>query len=139
MTLSPLDGQDGTDLKFEGASFILPDAPADLADGSQVNVFAWAARDAGLAYPVLDWEGIDRQVPGASGESLALPDPLSAETKAYEQVTIDEAALAYYVYLEISTGENGRLEQSVWLLPVWQFSGQTETGDGVTFYVQATE
>lgn len=123
----------------EGASFILPDAPADLADGSQVNVFAWAVRDAGLAYPVLDWEGIDRQVPGASGESLALPDPLAAETKAYEQVTIDEAVLAYYVYSESGVDENGRSRQTLWLLPVWRFSGVTDSGDGVTFYVQATE
>ena len=122
----------------QGGTFILPDAPVDLADGSQVNVFAWAARDAGLAYPVLDWEGIDMQISGSSGESMAMPEMLPPTAPVYEQISINEVALAYYAYPEMQTGENGRYQQSYWLLPVWQFTGSANNGDTVTFTVQAT-
>jgi hypothetical protein len=122
----------------EGSGFILPDAPADLTDGSAVNVFAWAARETGQAYPVLDWEGIDTQIAGSSGEAIAIPEVLPPPQTVYEQISINEAELAYYVYPELVSGENGRFQQSYWLLPVWQFTGLAENGDTVTFTVQAT-
>ncbi|MBE2222261.1 MAG: hypothetical protein IAF02_12010 [Anaerolineae bacterium] len=125
-------------LDQEGNGFILPDAPADLTDGSAVNVFAWAARDVGLAYPVLDWEGIDMQIAESSGEMLAMPDMLPPAASAYEQISINAAELAYYVYPEMVAGENGRSQQLYWLLPVWQFTGLADNGDVITFTVQAT-
>lgn len=121
-----------------GGTFILPEAPADLADGSLVNVFAWAAREAGQAYPVLDWEGIDKQLADGSGEALAMPEVLPPVSPVYEQISINEVALAYYVYPEMQAGENGRYQQSYWLLPVWQFTGAANNGDTVTFTIQAT-
>ena len=123
----------------EGGSFILPDAPADLADGSAVNVFAWAARDVGQAYPVLDWEGIDMQIAASSGEMIAMPEVLPPVSPAYEQISINAAELAYYVYPEMVAAENGRYQQAYWLLPVWQFTGFANNGDKITFTVQATE
>ena len=123
----------------EGGAFILPDAPVDLADGSPVNVFAWAARDAGQTYPVLDWEGIDMQIPEGSGETIALPEILPPVSPVYEQISINAVELAYYAYPEMALGENGRYQQSYWLLPVWQFTGAANNGDTVTFTVQATE
>ena len=122
-----------------GGTFILPDAPAELADGSQVNVFAWAARDAGQTYPVLDWEGIDMQIPESSGEMIAMPEILPPASPVYEQISITQAKLAYYVYPEFQEGENGRYQQSYWLLPVWQLTGLADNGDTITFSVQATE
>ncbi len=123
----------------EGEVFILPDAPVDLADGSQVNVFAWAARDAGLAYPVLEWQGIDMQVPNASGETMAMPEMLPEHHLVYSQLDINQVALAYHVYPEMAVDENGRSHQTYWLLPVWRFTGLADNGDMLEFTVQATE
>ena len=121
-----------------GGTFILPDTPADLADGSFVNVFAWAARDAGLAYPVLDWEGIDMQIGEGSGETLAMPDILPPTAPVYEQISVTNVALAYYVLPESQQAENGRYQQSYLLLPVWQFTATADNGDTLQFTVQAT-
>lgn len=118
-----------------GDSFILPDAPADLEDGSQVNVFAWAVRQVGLAYPVLDWEGIDRQVAGVSGESLAQPD--DGWQTPIQEITINQVVLSYYVHPDTDAASLTPL--SYWLLPVWQFSGVADSGAVVTVYVQATD
>ncbi len=122
----------------EGSLFILPDAPDDLADGSFVNVFAWAARDAGLAYPVLDWEGIDMQIGDGSGETIAFPEIEPFAPPVYNQISINQVALAYYAYPELHETENGRYQQSILLLPVWLFTGTADNGDTLQFTVQAT-
>jgi hypothetical protein len=123
----------------EGSLFILPDAPADLADGSFVNVFAWAAREAGLAYPVLDWEGIDMQIGDGSGETMAFPEIEPFAPPVYKQISVNNVELAYYVYPEFQQTENGRYQQSYLLLPVWQFTATADNGDTLQFTVQATE
>ena len=122
----------------EGSLFILPDAPADLADGSFVNVFAWAARDAGLAYPVLDWEGIDMQISDGSGETIAFPGIEPVAPPVYDQVSINQVELAYFAYPEFHNGENGRFQQSYLLLPVWLFTATANNGDRLQFTVQPT-
>ena len=126
-------------LDQSGGTFILPNAPADLPTDRGVNVFSWAERDAGQIYPVLDWEGIDLQIADSSGEMMAMPEILPPVSPVYEQISINEAELAYYVYPEMIMGENGRYQQSYWLLPVWQFTGLANNGDTLTFTVQATE
>jgi hypothetical protein len=130
-------GEETLLIEPQGGTFSLPNAPADLADGSHVNVFAWATRETGQAYPVLDWEGIDLQIPGSSGEAMAMPEMLPAAAPVYEQISINTVTLAYYAYPEMQTGQNGRFQQSYWLLPVWQFTGIANNGDTVTFTVQA--
>ena len=122
----------------QGGTFILPDAPADLADGSQVNVFAWAAREAGQAYPVLDWEGIDRQIAGGSGEAMALPEVLPPAAPVYD-ANFNQRGHVGVLCLSRNAGRGKRpFQQSYWLLPVWQFSGVANNGDTVTFTVPAT-
>lgn len=100
-----------------------------------MNVFTWAIRQVGLAYPVLDWEGIDRQVAGVSGESLAQPDD-GWQTPIHE-ITINQVVLSYYVHPDTDAASLTPL--SYWLLPVWQFSGVADSGAVVTVYVQATD
>ncbi|MBK8986932.1 MAG: hypothetical protein IPM39_12790, partial [Chloroflexi bacterium] len=113
-----------------GETFILPDVPADVPEGAAVNVFAWAARQTGQAFPVLDWEGIDMQM-AAGGETAVSPPTANAP---YSQITIDRVELAYHI---TATGEESA---PGWLWqPVWAFYAAADNGDRLTFYVQAVD
>ncbi len=131
----------------EGDSFILPDAPADLADGLAVNVFGNGPRDTGLAYPVLDWESIDKVIEypeEPAPEDLILEDPALMEPFHYEQVQIDTAELMYIVtYLwpeESLVGGDavvGSAVPTIYLQPAWAFKGTAGNGDTIRLFVQA--
>ncbi len=137
-----------------GSSYILPDAPADLADGTGVYVFAWVARDLGQAYPVADWENIDKIVniePEAPPiEDLPIEEPLPIDGDGrgfdlytYESFTVNEVSLAYYYTYSWPTDEAGEIrfegQPTIIVQPTWKFSGQTDTGEYVDFFVQATD
>ena len=120
-----------------GETFLLPDAPADVPEGASVNVFAWAARDAGLAFPVLDWEGIDLQGgTGSSDTALAPAGVMGGETAVspYTQITIDQVELAYYAQTI-----NGEVDPALIWQPAWVFHATADNGDVLTFYVQAVD
>jgi hypothetical protein len=136
-----------------GSIFIVPDAPADLEDGTEVYLFAWAARDLGQEYPVLDWENMDKIVNFLPDEEVLPVDPIIEEPIiegdqvfepfTYESFTVNEVSLAYYTTYRWPTNENGeiRYEGAPTLIvqPTWKFSGETNTGDLVEFYVQAPQ
>jgi hypothetical protein len=135
----------------QGETYIIPDAPGDIPDGLEARVFAWESRDEGLDYPVLAWqtisERIDNAVPGQSdGRPLPLPEPGApgAGTNPYEfeQVTVDAVQLVY----KRTMGRPAQPEQSLqtlppltYIQPVWQFSGHTDNGDVIEFFVQAVD
>jgi hypothetical protein len=125
-----------------GATFILPDAPPDLTPEGEVNVIAWGVRDAGLPFPVLDWEGIDKQV----GETAVLDPALTSSlyptlAESYDQITIDQVALAY-VYSPIYDATAGALppiRPDVLWHPAWLFGGTANNGDRLLFYIPAVD
>ncbi|MAU01766.1 MAG: hypothetical protein CL608_31910 [Anaerolineaceae bacterium] len=142
-----------------GNIYILPDAPADLEDGLEVHLFAWAARDLGQAHPVADWENIDKIVniepEILPGEELPIEEPITDEPLpidgdgrgfvpfTYESFTVNEVSLAYYYTYSWPTDDAGEIryegQPTIIVQPTWKFSGQTDTGEYVDFYVQATE
>lgn len=142
-----------------GSTYILPNAPADLADGLEVYLFAWAARDLGQAYPVIDWENMDKVVniepEILPGEDLPTEEPITDEPLpidgdgrgfepfTYESFTVNAVSLAYYYTYSWPTDEAGEIryegQPTIIVQPTWKFSGQTDTGEYIDFFVQATE
>lgn len=141
-----------------GRTYIIPDAPADLEDGLEVYLFAWAARDLGQEYLLLDWENIERIVDYPEefieepvGEPVIGELPITGDDGefapfTYESFTVNEVVLAYYT--SYSWPNNGGDESSeffyegqptVIIQPTWKFSGETNSGDFVEFFVQAAE
>lgn len=137
-----------------GNTYIVPDAPADLADGLGVYLFAWAARDLGQAYPVADWENIDKivniepETGVIEGPIIEEPLPVEGEEPIFEPFTYDsfavnEVSLAYYYTYSWPTDDEGEIrfggQPTIIVQPTWKFSGQTDTGEFVDFFVQAVD
>lgn len=129
---------------FTGEKYILLNAPADVPDGLEVSVFAFASRDMGLTYPALEWDNINERI--VYEEQPVVEEPVNTmpvdiwQPYIYQNVTIDKVELAYYyTYVHdeeaMARGEYG--PATILLQPVWKFSGTAENGDQLTFYVQA--
>lgn len=130
-----------------GQTYILPNAPADLPNGLAVDVFALATRDAGLAYPILEWDGLSKFVPVepvvegtvAPAEGGGGPiDGLPFEPFTYQQVTVNQVELAYF-YMPVWQEQqaNSYAPPRVLLQPVWEFTAQANNGDRIEFFVPA--
>ena len=137
-----------------GETYIIPEAPVDLEDGLNVYLFAWVARDLGQAYPVADWENIEKVVePLFPVEPLPVEEPEAPiegpvdggvfEPFTYESFSVDEVSIAYYYTYNWPTNENGETlyegQPTIIVQPTWKFSGQTDTGEYVDFFVQAVD
>ncbi|MCA9919438.1 MAG: hypothetical protein KC445_15875 [Anaerolineales bacterium] len=135
-----------------GNVFIVPDAPSDLEAGTEVYLFAWAARDLGQAYPVLDWENMDKAVTFPPTEEVIIGEPIVEEPLpvdvpfepfTYQSVTVNEVSLAYYTTYNWPTNENGEVsydgQPTIIVQPTWKFSGETNDGYFVEFFVQAPQ
>lgn len=133
-----------------GSVYIVPDAPADLEDGLAVYLFAWAARDLGQEFPVLDWENIDKIVEFPEEpireEPIVIEEPGIGEDAifepfTYESFAVNEVSLAYYTTYIWPTDESGNRvdvgQPTVIVQPTWKFSGETDTGEFIEFFVQA--
>ncbi|MCB0015239.1 MAG: hypothetical protein KDE34_25155, partial [Anaerolineales bacterium] len=137
----------------EGEIYVLPNVPAELADGTDVYVYGWQTDEMAGDVPVFNWESIEARI-----EFEAIPEgeqPLPVEpmpidpgefAPVYAQVTITEVTLGYrYVYVYSDPIVEGDMVIDVapagppafYIQPVWQFAGTTDNGDLVTFYVQA--
>jgi hypothetical protein len=128
----------------DGRTFIIPDAPADLPDGLEVFIFAWAARDVGAAYQVIDWDNINKVVDFPEEEFVGEPEPLIDETFEpfrYEEVTVNSVELAYAsTYIFPEEDERTGFDQSTLILqPTWKFTGTADNGDIIDLFVQAVD
>ena len=149
--------REGDQLVFfgkEGKNYVLPDAPADIPDDLEVNVFGYGVRDVGQAYPVLDWESIDKYIeypePGIE-EPLPLDGSLidtmpvePFQPMRYGEVVVDSVSLQYaltYLWPEVPEGEELTKRQSptVVMQPAWAFEGKANNGDTITLFVQAVD
>lgn len=135
----------------QGETYILPDAPQDIPDGLEARVFAWESRDEGLDYPALVWqtisERVDNAVPGQSdAQPMPLPQPgvpaPGANPYEFEQVTVDAVRLIYKRTMDRPAQPEQNLQTLpplTYIQPVWQFSGHTDNGDVIEFFVQAVD
>jgi hypothetical protein len=129
---------------FTGESYILPNAPADLPDGLEVSIFAFASRDAGLTYPLLEWDNISERIvyeePPVQEPPVVIEEPIPWQPLIYQNVTIDRVELAYYytyVQDEEAMARGEFVPATILLQPAWKFIGTADNGDVLTFYVQA--
>jgi hypothetical protein len=137
---------------FSGQTFVLPDAPADITDALEVYVFGWNVRDTGGEFPELDWNSIEKiidyeaiAVEGEASPDIAIDEPFPSFT-GYSEVNIDAVEIEYYyTYIWPEVDENveydGRAFQNptILLQPTWKFSGTTDNGERLAFYVQAVD
>jgi len=129
---------------FTGEKYILLNAPADVPEGLEITVFGFASRDAGLTYPVLEWDNISERV--VYEEQPVVEEPITTmpvdiwEPYIYQNVTVDKVEVAYYytyVHDEEAMARGEYTPATILLQPVWKFSGTAENGDQLTFYIQA--
>lgn len=117
----------------EGETIIIPGAPADLPDGTEVYVNG-PIIEAGEPYGSFVWSGIDKVI--VYTEEPVVMDPGLYPTPApINQVNIDKVELVYnysYTYLPDNSGPG-----QTWIQPTWRFTGTTETGELVELLVQA--
>lgn len=126
------DGQTYLDTA-EGETLIIPNAPADLPDGTEVYV-SGPSIEAGEPYGTFIWMGIDKVV-------VYTEDPAVFEPGLYptpvpiSQVNIDKVELVYsYSY---TPSPDGSGPGGTWIQPTWRFTGTTDTGEIVELLVQA--
>lgn len=126
------DGQTYLDTA-EGETIIIPNAPADLPDGTEVYVNG-PSIEAGEPYGTFIWMGIDKVI--VYSEDPAVFEPgLYPTPVPISQVNIDKAELIYsysYTPSPDGTGPGG-----TWIQPTWRFTGTTDTGEIVELLVQA--
>lgn len=117
----------------QGETWLIPNAPADLADGEHVNMSGPRLLP-GDPYPVFDWTNADRIVEQEiiPEEVFDFPTPVPIT-----QVNIDKVELIYY-YTFVNDPEYDGPGQD-WIQPAWRFSGMTDTGEIVEITVQATD
>lgn len=127
----------------DGQTYILPSVPADVPDGIEAYVFAWSSQQTGEAFPLLQWESINKVVDADEGET-AVTEPLPVESVdepfGFDNVSVDGVELAYYVtYLFSTDAQTEQVSEQVTILlqPVWKFTGTADSGEIIEFFVQA--
>lgn len=133
-----LDGETTQLVVAGGLTIILPDAPVDLVADMRVSVYGWSISDASNGAPVFDWINIDEQFDYSSMEEPYHDDmgPFGAK-----EITIDSITLIYQVHF------NQEMYQSSMpypgggetFVPTWQFSGTTDSGATLEFWVPAVD
>ena len=143
--------RDGDQMLFETDSsetYLIPNAPQDLPENEPLNIFGWALRDVGAAFPAVDWESIDVFIEYpesvAVEESAPVGEPFIYEPYVYQQVSVNGVELIYaysYIYPEVTEGapDMTRMAQmpTTILQPAWKFTGTAENGDQLEFVVPA--
>ena len=122
-----------------GYPFPLADAPTDLPLDVAVNVYSSGIRADEAGKPILEWNSIELwNIPMPAEEAYATIDPFNGIT----DVIIDQVQLGYQ---QVYPGEMMAGTSEVYnpagsrpnLVPVWVFTGQTNKGDIVEFFIPA--
>lgn len=136
LTLQGILRRDGDRALLEatdGQTYQLPDAPAELADGTELFVYAWNSQTAEDGSLLLQWERIDQV--NAAESTLPVAE---TGTTAYESATIDSVELAYYLtYLFPEGAATENSAPTILLQPAWRFAGTLNSGETIEFFVQA--
>ncbi len=123
--------RDGEQVYFDaddGETFIVPNAPADVADGERVNLSGWSLEETGGQFRAFNWSSMDRYV---DWEALP-PEILYPEQGEMGQeyrltnVTITEISLVYQFSPTYS--EEGYVTAFL-MQPAWRFKGVTNNAN----------
>jgi hypothetical protein len=128
-TIRRADGQVYLDAD-NGQTYVIPNAPEDLADGERVNVNGWTIE----AGNVFNWNGIDRFI-----EYDPSVEELSIDSGIYEPYKIGRVEITSVdiTYLYSPVYEEGQVYPTVLIQPAWRFKGNTDTNEIIEIYVQA--
>lgn len=131
-TIRQSDGQTLFDAD-SGETFLIPDAPTDLADGERVNVNGWSL-EPGDPYRVFNWQNIDRIV-----NFETLPTDVSIEPAISEPYRIDQVEITSVdlIYASVSFVGQSRTDVQIFLQPAWRFKGNANTNEYFELVVQA--
>lgn len=116
----------------EGERLFMSAAPDDLPDGLAVYVNTAARRENDSGEVVLDWDNITEKI-----EFEPVPMMPDEPAPAIERVAINGVELIYFTFYEMTEGPAP--SPALIFVPVWQFSGRTDRGQIVTFWVTAVE
>ncbi len=121
-----------------GLTLILPDAPVDLEAGINVNVYGWSISNSENGLPVFEWFGMDEQVDYRAFEEAHEADmgPFGANLLTVESVSL--IFHPHYGHHE-AFEEAMPMEPMEQFIPMWQFSGKTDQGATLEFWVPAIE
>lgn len=130
---------DGTQVLFdadEGETFVVPNPPADLADGERVNLSGWSLEETGGPFRSFNWSSIDRIVNWEElPTEITNPTPVEpVEEYKLTDITITEITLVYQ--FSPTFGEDGNLSMFL-MQPAWRFKGTTNTNEIIEIMVQA--
>jgi hypothetical protein len=130
------DGQTLLDAE-SGQTFLIPDAPTDLADGEKVNINGWAIETDEAGNQTFNWQGIDIYIDYGAIE--VQPVEPGVESELFEpykigQITIESVDMIYGLS---ALFDESRFDARLLLQPAWRFQGVTDTNEGITFIVQA--
>ncbi|MCA9935641.1 MAG: hypothetical protein H6662_07260 [Ardenticatenaceae bacterium] len=122
----------------EGETFEVPNAPADLADGTRVNLSGWSIERGEGAHRVFNWSSMDTIINW--DEYLPEEEPLPTDLGIEEPykitaVTIDTIDLIYQ-YSPIFDEQRGGVSTFL-LQPAWRYKGTTNTDEIIEIVVQA--
>lgn len=125
-------------------TFLIAAAPDDLPDGMEIQLSAWEASTSDQGYPLLSWQYINERMDFPMPEAVEEPLPPAdgpPQPPIYEQITINDVVLSYYSMPDLQEAE-ATTQLSMWempalLQPVWQFTGETDSGEKLQFFVPA--
>ncbi len=121
-------GADGASLAgADGATYLLPDLPADIADGATVYVTG------GEVQGRLEWALIQAD-PNTLGEPCVPGEPGSQPAQVL--ATVEKVDLIYYLPPSEAGGAAGGAAPR-YAQPMWRFSGATDDGRSFEVWVQA--
>ena len=120
----------------DGQSFILPNPPADLADGERVYFNGWRGLNENGETVILGWQSLDRivDVPPVTIDEPIIDMPY-VEYKI-GQATISSVDLIY-IFSPVYDPET--TETQFYLQPAWRFQGETDTNELISLFVQAVD
>lgn len=105
-----------------GLTWILPNVPTEIADGTRVFVNGWLPPGVAQSSPqVLNWQTIEEMPSGIPG---------------VDEITITQVDMVYTI--SYMGAWDGNAESNL-LQPAWRFRGTTSLGETIEIFVQAVD
>ncbi len=118
----------------EGDTWLIVDAPADLADGERVYLGGWPGESPDPSLPAISWQYIDRIVEVESMPEEVSILPVEEDPYQIRRVVFDRIDLVY-LFTPYWDQANERSEYVI--QPAWRFTGLTDRNEIMEIYVQA--
>lgn len=117
-----------------GLTVLLPDAPDEIEDGIQVGVFGWSISEPEDGPNVFDWVNIDQQMSEPMVEPEIMMGPFGMAS-----IEFDSVDLVHRHHYGEPERFDSYVEPSMSLVPTWRFSGTSDRGETIEFFVKAVD